>query len=209
MMLLNQYGAGYNDDYYNNFYLTGKCFQGCPINSNCKYGFCECNAGFSKISGGCYRSEQEVVPRPQHFLDNPFIACTETVNECQKIDINMVCHNGTQGGLCDCRDDFTWNADKTEFEFYLDVDCSSITYDTPVSPIVDEAANITLMELEEENVNVTDTNSTAPEDVMNQSMLRNIDPINVKESDIREAFCRDMTALAGSLVAMKKKNEMI
>ena len=163
MMLLNQYGAGYNDDYYHNFYLNGKCFQGCPFNSHCEYGFCECNAGFTKFSGGCYRSEQEVVSRPQNFLDNPFIACTEAVNECQKIDINMVCStNGTQGGKCDCRTDFKWNPEKKECEFYLGVDCSQITYETPVSQIVDVAANITLSELEDENMNVTetDTNST-------------------------------------------------
>ncbi len=93
MMYMHQYGYGHHDPYYNNHYRQGQCYQGCPYNAHCEYGFCECNNGFVKQSGGCYRPE--AVPPPRN-LAMPFIACAE-VAECQNIDINMVCQNNTSG----------------------------------------------------------------------------------------------------------------
>ena len=39
---------GWDDDYYNNYYLTNTCIGGCPINSHCEWGLCECNAGTTR-----------------------------------------------------------------------------------------------------------------------------------------------------------------
>ena len=38
-----------------------------------------------------------------------------------------------QPGTCECRRDMRWNAQEGECQFYMDVDCSSFTYDTPAS----------------------------------------------------------------------------
>ena len=201
MMYMHQYGYGHHDPYYNNHYRQGQCYQGCPYNAHCEYGFCECNNGFVKNSGGCYRPE--AVPPPRN-LEMPFIACAE-VAECQNIDINMVCQNQTTGGNnCACRTDFKWNPEKSECEFYLNVDCSNITYETPVSPVVDTAANATLTELEQpdKKILVQDlekkTTITADE-ALETSMLSNIDPQVASENDIKEAFCRDVDSFSWEL----------
>ena len=41
-------GGGWDDDYYKNYYLTNTCIGGCPINSHCEWGLCECNAGTTR-----------------------------------------------------------------------------------------------------------------------------------------------------------------
>lgn len=209
MMHMHQYGNGYHDPYYNNHYRQGQCYQGCPYNAHCEYGFCECDYGFTKRSGGCYRQGQ--VPPPRN-LEMPFIACTE-VAECQNIDINMVCQNQTSGGNnCACRTDFKWNPEKSECEFYLNVDCSTITYESPVSPVVDTAANVTLTELEqpEKKKFITDletkTNLTADE-ALQTSMLSNIDPQEASENDIKEAFCRDVDSFSWEFGKYEEKDE--
>ena len=47
--------------------------------------------------------------------------------------MNLVCNTDltTQGsvGQCECRRDMRWNTGEGECQFYLDVDCSSFTYD--------------------------------------------------------------------------------
>ena len=40
--------GGWDDDYYNNNYLTNTCLGGCPLNSHCEWGMCECNAGTTR-----------------------------------------------------------------------------------------------------------------------------------------------------------------
>ena len=51
--------------------------------------------------------------------------------------MNLVCNTEltTQGsvGKCECRPDMRWNTAEGECQFYLDVDCSTFTYDTPPS----------------------------------------------------------------------------
>ena len=53
-------------------------------------------------------------------------------------DMNLVCNTNltTQGsvGKCECRRDMRWNTGEGECQFYLDVDCSSFTYETRPSP---------------------------------------------------------------------------
>ena len=43
------YDTGYADHYYNNYYNRNRCRYGCPPNSYCRLGFCECNPGLTKI----------------------------------------------------------------------------------------------------------------------------------------------------------------
>ena len=54
--------------------------------------------------------------------------------------MNLVCNTDltTQGSLgqCECRRDMRWNTAEGECQFYLDVDCSSFTYETQPSPTI-------------------------------------------------------------------------
>ena len=146
--------------------------------------------------GGCYRPDQ--VPPPRN-LENPHISCVpdrpEQIAICQNIDLNMICANETE--TCDCRQDFRWNSEKSECEFFLNVDCSSVTYDTIPSPVVEEAANVTIGQLESESSKGLEAkgNLTADE-VMATSMLNNVNVQNATADDIKEAFCRDVDSLS-------------
>ena len=57
--------------------------------------------------------------------------------------MNLVCNTDltTQGrlGQCECRRDMRWNTAEGECQFYMDVDCSSFTYETPPSASILEA----------------------------------------------------------------------
>jgi len=134
------YDTGYEDHYYNNYYNRNRCRYGCPPNSFCQLGFCECNPGLTKIKGVCYSGSQQPPPRPSSF--QPFQDCTSSLT-CQSVDMNLICNSnltmGGQQGKCRCRTNFKWNTEAGECEFYNNVDCSDITYDTPPSPTILEA----------------------------------------------------------------------
>jgi len=139
MMYMGGYGGGYNMGYSNNFYNRNRCMYGCPANSFCQFGFCECNPGLTKSMGACYPDNQRPPPRASDF--QPFRDCTST-STCAAIDMNLICNtNLTMGGQgkCQCRTDMRWNTEAGECQIYMDVDCSDITYDTPPSPTILQA----------------------------------------------------------------------
>jgi len=59
---MNQIGGrGWDQNYYDNNYQRNECMFGCPANSHCEWGFCECNAGTSRRFGQC-QSDWSQVP---------------------------------------------------------------------------------------------------------------------------------------------------
>ena len=90
----------------------------------------------------------------------------------------------------------------------MDVDCSSVTYDTTPSLIVLEALNKTLESLEEQNTTETDLiDPTKPENqsaspIFNlaNSLLTFIDKDKASKDDIKEAFCRDIDTFSWEFV---------
>ena len=100
----------------------------------------------------------------------------------------------------------------------MDVDCSSITYDTKPSPVILEAVNKTLEKIAEKNktdtstaeligettVNATDTEkaksnetiSQNPDEALSNSLLTSLDPKKTSEKDLKEAFCRDIDSFS-------------
>jgi len=110
---------------------------------------------------------------------------------------------------------------------YIDVDCSSITYDTKPSPVILEAVNKTLERIAENNstesaaeiigettVNGTDpeilaadntTLSMAPNETLSNSLLASIDPKEASENDIKEAFCRDVDSFSFEFAEPQKQ----
>ena len=93
-----------------------------------------------------------------------------------------------------------------ECQLYLDVDCSSITYDTKPSAVVLEAVNKTLDSLGGKNVTVeveedetkpaNSTISASPNVTLANSLLSSIDKDKASKEDIKEAFCRDVDSFS-------------
>jgi len=141
MMYMNNpnYGMGWDNGYYNNYYRRNQCMGGCPPNSHCEWGFCECDGGMVRSYGRCQYTQGN--PRPQNF--DPFVSCTNGSSTCSSLDMNLVCNTnlttGSVQGRCQCRRDMRWNSEAGECQIYMNVDCSSITYDSPVSDTVMEA----------------------------------------------------------------------
>lgn len=189
--------GGYNDDNYRNYYTTNTCMGGCPFNSHCEWGFCECNAGYSRKWGRCESDWANIPPRVSTF--DPFKSCSSSAT-CQAMDMNLVCNTDltTQGtvGKCECRRDMKWNTASGECQIYLDIDCSPITYDTPPSPYISSAVDRAQRELEMqpqigETAGILDRTETMKESLSN-SLLRQMDPKQASDRDLTEAFCRDV-----------------
>ena len=91
----------------------------------------------------------------------------------------------------------------------MDVDCSSITYETKPSTVVLEAVNKTLDSLEGQNtteINLSDptkpenqTISASPNATLANSLLSSIDKDKASKEDIKEAFCRDIDSFSWEL----------
>jgi len=151
MMYMGGYGGGYNQGFGNNYYNRNRCMYGCPPNSFCQFGFCECNPGLTKSMGSCYPGNQQPPPRASDF--QPFQDCTSE-STCMAVDMNLICNtNLTMGGQgkCQCRTNMRWNTEAGECQIYMDVDCSDITYDTPPSQTI-----LTAVEKAKERLNATE-----------------------------------------------------
>ena len=103
---------GHNSMYYNTYYHNNHCYQGCPLNSHCEWGFCECDRGFLKSSGLCINS-YDFVHTAAYNPSAPDPCSDSTV--CQKMDVNLICNSENHGnmhgygGSCECRQDMRWN----------------------------------------------------------------------------------------------------
>ena len=92
----------------------------------------------------------------------------------------------------------------------MDVDCSSITYDTKPSPVILEAVNKTLERIAENNktsseelggeapvsANDTEAISQNPDEALSNSLLTSLDPKETSEAELKEAFCRDIDSFS-------------
>merc|ERR1711974_504548 len=119
--------------------------------------------------------------------------------------MNLVCNTNltVQGdaGKCECRKDMKWNSEAGECQIFLDVDCSSITYDTKPSTTILNAVDKAKKELEladEGETKPLGRTETANETLAN-SLLTRIDPKNATADEIKEAFCRDIDSFSFEL----------
>jgi len=214
MMVGGGYG-GYNQGYYNNYYSNNQCFGGCPPGAHCEWGFCECNRGLEKRFGRCERDWSNMAARGADFDWNR--ACRDS-NECQRLDVNLICNTNTtvqQGGNCECRQDMKWNTKAGECQLFLDVDCSSVTYDTKPDPVILEAVNKTLEKVAEANktqeeVGEENANSTStPAEALSNSLLSSIDvnKDDVSQAQLKEAYCRDVDSFSWEFGAPKNQQQ--
>ena len=204
---MHSYPGAYYNPYYNDYYLQNRCWGGCPINARCEWGYCQCAPGFSNSYGQCYRTGMTTPYRAPGF--DPFQPCMDS-SSCQTMDINLICNTNKTvqaGGKCECREDFKWNEAKLECQFYLDVDCSKVTYDTKASATVLAAANKTLETIKADNVttDIPDNSTSVDKDAaLANSLLSNIDPAKANEAEIREAFCRDVDSFSWEYAEPRK-----
>jgi len=199
MMRMRGFGYGDDDMGWGNSYRRNECQYGCPMNSHCEWGYCECDYGFWRRYGQCVRKGGNYNPRPGSF--NPFISCASYA-DCQAIDINMMCNTNLTvqtGGKCQCKPDMKWNEASGECQMFLDVDCSSITYETPPSKIILDAVS----KAQANNISagppdeLGDINATPSiEQSLNSSLLSQLDSKAATANEIKEAYCRDIDAFS-------------
>merc|ERR1712032_335797 len=148
-----------DDDYYSNYYSRNLCRFGCPPNSHCEWGFCECDVGLVKTYGRCHTPE--LWQRNPWPTNNDRLVCTledetqnvteKTNHRCNSEDINLVCNPSDDptrhDGMCECRRDMKWNRDALECQTYLNVNCSTTTYETEPSNAVWSAVQMAKAEL--------------------------------------------------------------
>merc|ERR1719158_1006778 len=222
MMFMNnplQYGGVWDNNYFSNYYSRNLCRFGCPPNSHCEWGFCECNVGFVKSYGTCHTMGTRATPRLSSFVpdllrcsveDAAYNSTAQQVNAtsyCATQDINLVCNENINStmtmavpmGRCECRKDMKWNNEAKECQIFMDVDCSTITYETPPSSAVLSAVEKATAELASIASNLTQETlerTQTKEESLANSLLKQIDPKNSTANEIKEAFCRDIDAFS-------------
>lgn len=134
----------FDDDYYTTYYQRNDCEYGCPQNTHCEWGLCECDEGFTKWWGVCRRENVDNLRNEEQGNEKRMEGnvCSGQ-SDCTSMDINMVCRPSVDGNMvmvCQCRRDMRWNERALECQLYLDVDCTNLTYTSEVSPEVLAAA---------------------------------------------------------------------
>jgi len=130
----------WDDDYYSTYYQRNDCEHGCPENTHCEWGLCECNEGYTKSWGVCRAGTNTDLRNEEQGSREEGGTCSSST-DCTSTDINMVCIPNLDGDLsCRCRRDMRWNRRALECQLHLDVDCSNLTYTSTVSPEVLSAA---------------------------------------------------------------------
>ena len=97
----------------------------------------------------------------------------------------------------------------------MDVDCSSVTYDTKPDPVILEAVNKTLEKVAEANktqeeVGEENANSTStPAEALSNSLLSSIDvnKDDVSQAQLKEAYCRDVDSFSWEFGAPKNQQQ--
>jgi len=210
MHMNNPMMYNYNRGYYNNYYNSNICRDGCPMNAHCEWGFCECNAGTTRKNGQCVDRVTAAKMEARDKSFDPFVTCSEKTT-CQKIDMNLICNTNlttnSDVGKCECRHDMRWNAEGGECQLFLDVDCSSITYESQPSQTILNAVDKAQAQLDadptvlkEENLGRTES---ANESLAN-SLLNQIDAKNATAEEIKEAFCRDIDSFSFEMEPSKE-----
>ena len=114
--------------------------------------------------------------------------------------MNLVCNTEltTQGsvGQCECRPDMRWNTAEGECQFFLDVDCSSFTYDTKPSANILAAVDRATASIPSNSPYDRDealVRTESREETLGGSLLSHMGQ-SPSQADLREAFCRDIDA---------------
>jgi len=196
----------WDDSYYSNYYQRNECFSDCPTHSHCEWGFCECTDRQTYVRrrhGRCYAEWNlpSLSARPSSF--DPFIECTES-STCTTVDMNLICNWNMENlniGKCECKKDMQWNKELGECQIYMDVDCSSITYDTTPSEVILEAAEKAKKYINEDLLGtvVPLGRTESANESLSNSLLTRMDCKNATDAELTEAFCRDIDSFSFEL----------
>ena len=75
---------------YTEIYFSNHCRNTCPENSHCEWGFCECDYGFMKLRGRCFKSIRASMMENISSRDITGLTCDNNTI-CSDKDINSVC----------------------------------------------------------------------------------------------------------------------
>merc|ERR1712172_453808 len=115
--------------YYIDNYQRNQCYSGCPANTTCEWGICQCeDPDMVQLWGECV--PPDVVKRNGTLSEEEIEgrACSSD-SFCQEGDINALCFQGEEGeeGVCQCRQEMQWNRAALECQVYIDADCSDVS----------------------------------------------------------------------------------
>merc|ERR1719208_198492 len=85
-----------------------------------------------------------------------------------------------------------WNSEAGECQIFLDVDCSSITYDTKPSTTILNAVEKAKLDISQDGEAAPLGRTESANETLANSLLTKIDPKNATAEEIKEAFCRDI-----------------
>jgi len=82
----------FDDDYYTTYYQRNDCEYGCPQNTHCEWGLCECDEGLTKWWGVCRRENADDLRNEEQGKEKRMEGnvCSGP-SDCTSMDINMVC----------------------------------------------------------------------------------------------------------------------
>jgi len=134
----------WNQNYYEQFYLSNTCFGGCPNNSHCEWSYCECDVGFHKFRGSCKKEVSAAMMQYAYAIkkDKSGNIC-KTNDDCTDYDINLICKENltTNKSTCGCRENMAFNPQAQECQIFMDIDCGQFSFDDKVSDVVKAAAD--------------------------------------------------------------------
>ena len=81
-------------------------------------------------------------------------------------------------------------------QIFLDVDCSSITYDTEPSATIMNAVEKAKKEMPVQGETAPLGRTESANETLANSLLTKIDPKNSTADEIKEAFCRDIDSFS-------------
>ena len=81
-------------------------------------------------------------------------------------------------------------------QIYLDVDCSSITYDTKPSTTILNAVEKAKLDISQDGEAAPLGRTESANETLANSLLTKIDPKNATADEIKEAFCRDIDSFS-------------
>ena len=100
-----------HNSYYRNNYYSNQCQYGCPLNSHCEWGFCECNAGHERRFGQCEANWSTARLNKEHDFNSGVQLSCSAHSFCQAYDVNMYCNMDISPAKCQCKNDMKWRTE--------------------------------------------------------------------------------------------------
>ena len=107
-----------------------RCYSGCPENTTCEWGICQCeDPDMIQLWGECVSPDVGEKNGTLLELEIEGTACLSD-SFCQNGDINALCFRSQEGeeGVCKCRQEMQWNSAAFECQVHSTIQASFLTF---------------------------------------------------------------------------------